>query len=386
MEPRLGLAWDLTGDGKTAIRASAGVFHNTRVSGNVNWQASRNPPLQLNPQIFYGTMATLLQSTGSTFPSTVQGFDKNIETPTLYSYTAGVQRDIGWRTVLDVAYVGSQTDHLLQTINLNTVPYGARFDPANQDPTRPGNPLPDNFFRPYPGYGDINYFLNNGIANYNALQVQANRRFSHGLQFGVAYTFSRSRDYTSATETGTTPGRLPTYSDVREWTYGLSSFDQTHVAVINYTYDLPKVSSLWNNVVVRAVLDDWQISGITAFSSGTPSGVALALQDSATDLTGGGDGTRVVVTGDPVLSRGDRIVHALVRHVRLRASPAWRCRERPQGHHQASRSQQHGHHAVQALPVQRRASERADPMGGLQSLQPHAVQRHRHHRSLCRNR
>ena len=306
VEPRLGLAWDLTGDGKTAIRASAGVFHNTRVSGNVNWQASRNPPLQLNPQIFYGTMATLLQSTGSTFPSTVQGFDKNIETPTLYSYTAGVQRDIGWRTVLDVAYVGSQTDHLLQTINLNTVPYGARFDPANQDPTRPGNPLPDNFFRPYPGYGDINYFLNNGIANYNALQVQANRRFSHGLQFGVAYTFSRSRDYTSATETGTTPGRLPTYSDVREWTYGLSSFDQTHVAVINYTYDLPKVSSLWNNVVVRAVLDDWQVSGITAFSSGTPSGVTLALQDSATDLTGGGDGTRVVVTGDPVLSRGDR--------------------------------------------------------------------------------
>ena len=91
VEPRLGLAWDLTGDGKTAIRASAGVFHNTRVSGNVNWQASRNPPLQLNPQIFYGTMATLLQSTGSTFPSTVRGFDKNIETPTLYSYTAGVR-------------------------------------------------------------------------------------------------------------------------------------------------------------------------------------------------------------------------------------------------------------------------------------------------------
>ena len=54
-------------------------------------------------------MDTLLQSTGSMFPSTVQGFDRNIETPTLYSYTAGVQRDIGWKTVLDVAYVGSQT-------------------------------------------------------------------------------------------------------------------------------------------------------------------------------------------------------------------------------------------------------------------------------------
>jgi hypothetical protein len=189
---------------------------------------------------------------------------------------------------------------------LNTVPYGARFDPANQDPTRPGNPLPDNFFRPYPGYGDINYFLNNGIANYNALQVQANRRFSQGLQFGVAYTLSRSRDYTSATETGTTPGRLPTYADVREWTYGLSSFDQTHVVVINYTYDIPSLPAAWSNVVTRAVLNNWQISGITAFSSGTPSGITLALQDSATDLTGGGDGTRVVVTGDPVLPRSER--------------------------------------------------------------------------------
>jgi len=306
VEPRVGVAYDLTGDGKTALRASAGIFHNTRVSGNVNWQASRNPPLQLNPQIFYGTTATLLQSSGSTFPSTVQGFDRGIDTPTLYSYTVGVQRDIGWKTVVDVAYVGSQPRNLLQTINLNTVPYGARFDPANQDPTRPGNPLPDNFFRPYPGYGDINYFLNNGIANYNALQVQANRRFSQGLQFGVAYTLSRSRDYTSATETGTTPGRLPTYADVREWTYGLSSFDQTHVVVINYTYDIPSLPAAWSNVVTRAVLNNWQISGITAFSSGTPSGITLALQDSATDLTGGGDGTRVVVTGDPVLPRSER--------------------------------------------------------------------------------
>jgi hypothetical protein len=302
VEPRIGLAYDLTGDGKTALRANVGVFHNTRVSGNVNWQASRNPPLQLNPQIFYGTMNTLLQSTGSVFPSTVQGFDESIQTPTLYSYSAGVQRDIGWNTVVDVAYVGSQTRHLLQTVNLNVVPYGSRFLAANQDPTRPGSPLPDNFFRPYPGYGDINFFENNGIADYNALQVQVNRRFTRGLQFGVAYTLSRARDYTSAQETGTSPGRLPTYANVRDWTYGLSSFDQTHVAVINYTWDLPRASALWHNRVLGAVLDNWEMSGITAFASGTPSGITLALVDSGTDLTGGGDGTRVVVTGDPSIS------------------------------------------------------------------------------------
>ncbi|HYT67040.1 MAG TPA: carboxypeptidase-like regulatory domain-containing protein [Vicinamibacterales bacterium] len=302
VEPRVGFSFDPTGRAKTAFHGSFGIFHNTRVSGNVNWQASRNPPLQLNSQIFYGTMNTLLQSTGSVFPSTVQGFDQEIQTPTLYSYSSGFQHDIGWNTVVDVAYVGSQTRHLLQTRNLNVVPYGARFLAVNQDPTRPGSPLPDNFFRPFPGYGDINFFENTGIADYNALQLQANRRFTHGVQFGVAYTLSRSRDYSSGQETGTNPGRLPTYANVRDFTYGLSSFDQTHVAVINYLWDLPKASTLWNNPVVRAVLDNWQMSGITAFASGTPSGVSLSLVDSGTDLTGGGDGTRVVVTGDPSIS------------------------------------------------------------------------------------
>ena len=302
VEPRVGAAYDLAGDGKTALRASFGIFHNTRVSGNVNWQASRNPPLQLNPQVFYGTMATLLQSTGVTFPSAVQGFELDTNTPTAYQFSAGIQRNIGWDTVVDAAYVGSRVRNLLQTRNLNLVPYGARFDPANQDPTRPGNPLPDNFFRPYPGYADLNFFENSGISNYDALQVQVNRRFSHGFQFGVAYTFSHSKDYTSAADTGTGANmRIATYQDPLEWNYGFSTFDQTHVAVINYTWDLPKASSLWDNGVMRAVFDNWQLSGITAFASGTPSGMTLALQDSGTDLTGGGDGTRVVLNGDPTL-------------------------------------------------------------------------------------
>ena len=148
-------------------------------------------------------MSTLLQSTGVTFPSAVQGFEKDTHTPTAYQFSAGIQRDIGWDTVVDAAYVGSRVRNLLQTRNINLVPYGARFDPANQDPTRPGNPLPDNFFRPYPGYSDINFFENSGISNYDALQVQINRRFSRGLQFGLAYTFSHSKDYTSAADTGT---------------------------------------------------------------------------------------------------------------------------------------------------------------------------------------
>jgi hypothetical protein len=324
VEPRIGMAYDLAGDGKTAIRSSFGIFHTTRVSGNVNWQASRNPPLQLSPQSFYGTMDTLLQSSGITFPTAVQGFELETRTPTVYSYSVGVQRDIGWDTVVDVAYVGSQTRKLLQVRNLNTVPFGARFQPQNIDPTT-NTALADNFFRPFPGYGDVNFFENSGKSDYQALQVQANRRFTQGLQFGVAYTLSRSRDYTSLQDTGTGDNmRIPNYQDPDEWSYGLSSFDQTHVAVINYTWDLPKVSAVWNNGFVRALLDDWQVSGITAFASGTPAGIDFTTVDNA-DILGGGDQLRVcmaanpaqctgpgggsvpvIVNGDPTLPRGDR--------------------------------------------------------------------------------
>ena len=306
-EPRVGFAFDPAGDGKSALRGSVGIFHNTRTSGNANWALVRNPPLAFNPTIFYGTMDSVLQSTGFLFPSTVLSLERQTETPTLYSYSLSAQRDIGWGTVVDVTYVGSKGRHLLQAKNLNLVPYGARFLPQNQDPTRPGNPLPDNFFRPFPGYDTVWLFQNNGISSYNAMQLTVNRRFAHGLQFGLAYTLSRSKDYTSNNDSGQvgTNFQLPTYQNPDAWVYGLSDFDRTHVAVINYTYDVPKVSARWDNVFSRAILDNWQLSGITTLTSGAPLSVGFTTVDGA-DINGGGDAIRVIVNGDPTLPAGDR--------------------------------------------------------------------------------
>jgi len=61
----------------------------------------------------------------------------------MYSFSTGIQRDIGFATVVDVAFVGNLGRHALQTQNLNTLPYGKRFLPSSQDPTNPGKPLPD---------------------------------------------------------------------------------------------------------------------------------------------------------------------------------------------------------------------------------------------------
>jgi hypothetical protein len=292
-EPRVGFAYDVTGDSRTAVRGSFGIFHNTRASGNANWQAVANPPLKYDPTIFYGTMDTLLQSTGFLFPSTVVGSERETRTPTLYSYSVSVQRDLGWDTVVDVAYVGSNGRNLLQGRDLNLVPYGARFLPENQDPTRPGTPLADNFFRPLPGYESVWLFQNVGTSNYNALQVQVNRRFTHGLQFAVAYTLSRSMDYSSRDDSGRNGSnmRIATYQNPDVWNYGLSDFDRTHVFGVNFTYDVPNVGSRWNNRVAVALLNNWQVSGLTMFATGSPENVAFATVDGA-DITGGGDTVR----------------------------------------------------------------------------------------------
>jgi hypothetical protein len=313
VEPRVGFAWDVRGDGKTAVRGGIGLFHNPRGSGNYNWNATKNPPIQFTPIIVNSTMATLLQSNGSVFPGNVQGFQKQTKTPEIVSYSIGMQHDIGWGTVVDAAYVGSRGDNLLQLQNINTIPYGARFLPQNIDPTT-NRPLPDAFLRPYQGYGDINFLINSGSSRYDALQVQVNRRFTRGLQFGVAYTYSTSKDYGSNDQNQL---QIPLYQNTRDWAYGYSQFDQRHVAVINYTWDLPRVSRLWNSPIVRAVLDNWQLSGITAFVSGQPMGIGVANPNFATsnfttvdgaDLNGGGDGSRVIVTGNPQPSGFDRTV------------------------------------------------------------------------------
>src|SRR5262245_28381341 len=219
VQPRFGFAWDVKGDGKLAVRGSVGVFNQTRVSANAIWtDVARNPPIADNPRLFYGNIDTLLSSGGTLFPSSVTGFDPDAPTPVTYNYTLSVQKDVGFGTVVDVAYVGSVSRHLQQQRNINQLPYRTKHlevNPQNANPTVAGSALPDDFLRPFPGYGSITYYDNAGLANYNALQVAVNRRFTRGLQFGVAYTYSKAMDYADGDRDG-----LPTFRPYRIWNYG----------------------------------------------------------------------------------------------------------------------------------------------------------------------
>ena len=297
---RFSFAYDVFGNGTTAIRGGFGTIKETQPTVNpYQWSSFTNPPVQISPQIFFGDTSTLLSSSGVLFPSAVSSIEKNMKTPTVYQYSVGVQRRIGLGTLLDVSYVGNLGRHLLQTRDYGELPYGARFQAQNADPTNPGSALPDTFFSRYPGYSSIMTLQASGISNYNSLQVSATHRFTAGVEFGVAYTWSKAMDLTDGEG-----GLLSTYVPDRVWSYGLAGYDQSQMLVFNYVWPLPKTSHVVPRFA-RAVLDNWQVSGVTSFATGLPQGVNVNTTDGA-DLTGGGDGVRTDILGPAQLSYGDR--------------------------------------------------------------------------------
>jgi hypothetical protein len=286
-EPRIGFAYDLGGDGRTAIHASAGLYHNAHITARSMDQSANNPPAVNTPSVFYGTMDTLLSGASSASrPSNVFALERNAKTPSSYNWSIGVQRDIGWGTVIDVTYVGNVTRHLELAQNINAVPDGAKFLPANANPQNPATPKQDTFLRPYLGYEDITLRSHHGTSNYNGLQVQLNRRYIRGLQFAIAYTFAKSLGVADEDEAQVSANR-----PLKGWHYAPMAGTQTHNLVLNYTWDLPKGSSLLgDNTVTRFLLDNWQLSGENAFVSGDWTPVFMTTVDSF-DFTGGTGGT-----------------------------------------------------------------------------------------------
>ncbi len=297
--PRIGFAYDPFGKGKTALRGGFGIFYNRTNLGSVTNPFLAQAPLFTNPIIYYGTFATMLSSAGALFPQNVSGLDPLGKAPTVYNFSFTVQQNVGARTIVDVGYVGSLGRHLMWVRDLNPIPLGATFNPANADPTDPRVALPTPFLRPMKGYENVDFREFAASSNYHSLQVSANRRFSRGLQYGVSWTWSKSMDYNSSDTT-----KVSSLVPVRVWNYGLSDHDRTHVLKINWLWDVPAPRT--GGALTRRALRNWRISGIASFVSGAPTAVTSSTGTGVTFTGTPSQTARIWVTGNPVLPKSER--------------------------------------------------------------------------------
>ena len=260
--PRLGFAFDPHGRGTTAIRGGFGIFYDLRERDDFYVNTYKNPPLQLNPTIEFGNFQNLSSSSRFDFPSGTSGFQRDRQIPSVTDVSLGVQQEIGFKALLDVAYVGAFGRHLLQKRNLNAIPLGATSNPANSG-------VPSQALRPYLGYTDILYSEYAGTSSYNALQVTLSRRFAQQLQFSIAYTLSRALDSVDSENSQVINSDIFGVSS-QTFDYGVAGYDHTHILKGSWTWELPKIDRLWSNTVATSVFNNWVWSGIATIQSGPP--------------------------------------------------------------------------------------------------------------------
>jgi hypothetical protein len=259
LSPRAGFAWDVTGDGRTAVRGGYGLYFNTNSYQNLIVTVT-NPPS--TPRFIIANPAFPQPDFARGVGNSIRPVQWDLETPRVHVWNANVQRELWRNGVLTVGYAGSRGRHLLRSGDINTArPAGE----LNGTPfIAPGTP------RPNPAFGVIELKSSDGNSRYRALIVDMRQRVGD-LTVQSSYTLSRSEDTTQASTffsdaTNGTTSAFPEY--VPDYNKGPSDFDATHNWVANFTWDLPFARGLGG--VAGAVLDGWRLSGIYTYRSGSP--------------------------------------------------------------------------------------------------------------------
>jgi len=288
-QPRIGFAYDLTGDGKTVVRGGFGMFFE-RVQGNDVYNAALNPPFAYIPtatNVYFSnpnTSALTGATTSQTFPSALTNLEYKYAPPGTADFSFGVQRQLAPSVVAVVQYAGSLGWEQNDDRAINTLPLTDPNNAANPYDLREGvsnGTLNANLYRIYPGFSGIEQEENETNFNYNSLQAGVRMENRHGLTLQLAYTYSHEID-----EVTNDLNSLSNPFDPR-YDRGSGGFDRRHILNMNYIYNLPFFANS-TNLLERTALGGWQFSGITVWQSGTPQYIYYT---GATDTVGLGGGT-----------------------------------------------------------------------------------------------
>ncbi len=281
--PRLNFAWDIGGKGDLVVRGGAGLFY-SRVQGNYQYGSLNLPPNSFSAGYDSGANCQPLLrcaagidpfKTLSAFTLSSQDPEDN-HIPRISSFSLSVAKRLPFNNVLEVAYVGTMARHLPENIDINpirptfsgTLGNANLADPLQRAAIFQANPTALlNTLRRFPTLARVNYGTYTGTSSYNSLQVTLSRQLGKNLQYFMTYTFSKALGTASVNETGQDVDPF----DTRGRSYGILPFDRTHVFNLSYNYNLPNGGrGALDNRFGHGLLNGWQLSGITTYSSGPP--------------------------------------------------------------------------------------------------------------------
>jgi hypothetical protein len=284
--PRLGFAWDVTGDGKTALRGGAGVFYDllTVNQGIVQNTAVRVPPFFDRPRITtsaarplqfpdaYFTQSDLLIGSGQ-----LEGIQFEPDQPMMVKWNLNVQRQLGTRTSVEVGYTGTRGYHLFRQIYTNGR-VAEEIDGRLVVPA--GQPLRQ------PNFGRMRYRVSDGDSWYKGLTIGISRRAA-GLQTQLSYTLGKSEDTGASALGGNDFDNEPGGSRyLFSKDKGLSPFDIRHSLVASVNWEVPFGRG---SGFGAALIRDWSVGTLVRLRSGTPfspdtGGLERGRQPDAPDL------------------------------------------------------------------------------------------------------
>jgi Carboxypeptidase regulatory-like domain len=268
--PRVGFAWDVWGNGKTAVRGGFGIYHG--LLDTLDYRLDQTAPFNTAESIKNIAVSKLSFTPGTpppagtlVSPSNVQ---PNIATPAVLEWSLRVEQQVESNTTLTVAYVGSHSYHQILSEDMNE-PVPTYL--ANGSPFYPTNAVDAN-----PNLANSTSWVSQGVGLYNALEVDVRRSFANGFQFRGNYTWAKNLDDGSAWNTsvsGNTPAFVEFPLDPKlDW--GPAATDVRSAASINGSYELPFGPQHHflnhSSEPVNFLADGWTLSTIVALQTGFP--------------------------------------------------------------------------------------------------------------------